>query len=56
MPTDLSIAWARTEKAEAGWHADFSIMLVSLIACLAILALIALSPTFAAVVAAVGQY
>jgi hypothetical protein len=56
IPTDLSIARGRTEKAEAEWQAHITVTLISLIACLGNLALIVLSPTFAVAVAAAGQY
>lgn len=56
MPTDLSIASRRIEDAHATHHGDTAVILVSLIACLANLVLIALSPPFAAAIAALGPY
>jgi hypothetical protein len=45
MPTNLSVAWAPTGKADLRWQADITVVPVSLIACLASLAFMALSHT-----------
>lgn len=56
MPTDVSVALRHKLETETRTQAKSAVLLGSLIACLANLVLIALSPTFAAAVAALGQY
>jgi hypothetical protein len=56
MPTHLHIAMERIDEAQQDQGRGNAVMLMSFIACLANLALIAASPTFAAAVAALGQF
>jgi len=56
MPTNVSGASGYNEAIKAERSAELTVMLLSLVACLANLVLVAVSPTFAAAVAAMGQY